>query len=63
MKPDMNYHLLKKLMTHSKVECFMGSQLLTPVDKLRLRVQVVAISATNCPNSLNLPIQCFSRFD
>lgn len=42
--------------THSKVECYMGSQLLTPVDKLRPRVQVVAISATNCPNNLNLPI-------
>ncbi|XP_062191290.1 cell division cycle protein 48 homolog [Phragmites australis] len=49
--------------THSEVERHVVSQLLTLMDGLRPRAQVVVIGATNRPNSLNPALRRFGRFD
>ncbi|KAF8697433.1 hypothetical protein HU200_036033 [Digitaria exilis] len=49
--------------THGEVERHVVSQLLTLMDGLRLRAQVVVIGATNRPNSLDPALRRFGRFD
>ncbi|KAG2583816.1 hypothetical protein PVAP13_6KG246000 [Panicum virgatum] len=49
--------------THGEVERRVVSQLLTLMDGLRPRTQVVVIGATNRPNSLDPALRRFGRFD
>ncbi|PNT68092.1 cell division cycle protein 48 homolog [Brachypodium distachyon] len=49
--------------THGEVERRVVSQLLTLMDGLRPRAQVVVIGATNRPNSLDPALRRFGRFD
>ncbi|RLM60947.1 hypothetical protein C2845_PM14G11200 [Panicum miliaceum] len=49
--------------THGEVERRVVSQLLTLMDGLRPRAQVVVIDATNRPNSLDPALRRFGRFD
>ncbi|KAF8701977.1 hypothetical protein HU200_033311 [Digitaria exilis] len=49
--------------THGEVERRVVSQLLTLMDGLRPRAQVVVIGATNRPNSLDPALRRFDRFD
>uniref|UniRef100_A0A0E0IBS1 AAA+ ATPase domain-containing protein n=1 Tax=Oryza nivara TaxID=4536 RepID=A0A0E0IBS1_ORYNI len=48
---------------HGEVERRVVSQLLTLMDGLRPRAQVIVIGATNCPNSLDPALRRFGRFD
>ncbi|KAF0899169.1 hypothetical protein E2562_013387 [Oryza meyeriana var. granulata] len=50
-------------MTHGEVERRIVSQLLTLMDGLRPRAQVIVIGATNRPNSLDPALRRFGRFD
>ncbi|XP_048554325.1 cell division cycle protein 48 homolog [Triticum urartu] len=49
--------------THGEVERRVVSQLLTLMDGLRPRAQVMVIGATNRPNSLDPALRRFGRFD
>ena len=49
--------------THGEVERRIVSQLLTLMDGLRQRAQVMVIGATNRPNSLDPALRRFGRFD
>uniref|UniRef100_A0A0E0LUY6 AAA+ ATPase domain-containing protein n=1 Tax=Oryza punctata TaxID=4537 RepID=A0A0E0LUY6_ORYPU len=49
--------------THGEVERRVVSQLLTLMDGLRTRAQVIVIGATNRPNSLDPALRRFGRFD
>ncbi|XP_044428234.1 cell division cycle protein 48 homolog [Triticum aestivum] len=49
--------------THGEVERRVVSQLFMLMDGLRPRAQVMVIGATNRPNSLDLALRRFSRFD
>uniref|UniRef100_A0A453AEY0 AAA+ ATPase domain-containing protein n=1 Tax=Aegilops tauschii subsp. strangulata TaxID=200361 RepID=A0A453AEY0_AEGTS len=60
VKPPKGILLYK---THGEVERRVVSQLLTLMDGLRPRAQVMVIGATNRPNSLDPALRRFGRFD
>ena len=51
------------LQTNGEVERRVVSQLLTLMDGLKARSNVVVMAATNRPNSIDPALRCFSRFD
>ncbi|KAL4373660.1 hypothetical protein AHAS_Ahas05G0104000 [Arachis hypogaea] len=53
----------KREKTHGEVERRIVSQLLTLMDGLKSRAHVIVIGATNRPNSIDLALRRFGRFD
>ncbi|KAL6281086.1 hypothetical protein ACE6H2_017967 [Prunus campanulata] len=53
----------KREKTHGEVEKRIESQLLTLMDGLKSRAHVIVMGATNRPNSIDLALRRFGRFD